>query len=135
VNEVDCRAVESLARFLAWTKCDFDVAEIEAQLDGPRRIAFLSHFGCPFDECFAMPSLSGQSILAKDCIRAMAQRHILNADHFNPFFPLFSNDAMGIETLSTIAAGDPLLSKRLATGLCEPPLVTTDHVELIISGA
>lgn len=134
-KESDPMIIESLAQFLEWTHAEFDVDATAEKLKGPRKISFLAHFGNPFDECFAMLSIPGQVSLAKSCLMALAKRNKLDATHFDKLFPLLSSDAIGIEILAVIASNDEQLCQKLAERLFEPPLVTTDRVEVVISAA
>jgi hypothetical protein len=135
LKEPDPTVTEALARFLAWTKCQLDVEGVSSKLQGPRRTAFLSHFECPFEECLPLLNVAGRVALAKGCLRAMAERGLLAEDHFNKLFPVLSMDVQGIEILSLVASRDSTLGQRLATKFFEAPLVTTDRVEIVVSGA
>ena len=134
-KESDPTIIESLAQFLEWTGAEFNAEETAEKLKGPQRLAFLAHFGFPFDECMAMLSTSGQASLGKSCLMALAKRKKLDETHFEKLFPLLSSDATGIEILAVIAENDEQLCQKLATRLFEPPLVTTDRVEIVVSAA
>lgn len=134
-RETDSTIIEMISRFLAWTECDVNVDEISKDMKGPQKVAFMSHFGCPFDEAVKMLSTAGQSNLAKNCLMAMAKRGKLNKAHFDILFPTLSKDPMGIEILSTIAKTDVNLCEQLTAKFFEVPLINTEHVEVVVSGA
>lgn len=135
ITESDASIIESISSFLEWSGCTIDADKISSSLKGSQKIAFLSHFACPFDECFKMLSTPGQVSLAKNCIMAMALRGLLDKSHFEKLFPLISKDPIGVEILSTIAARDVELCEKLTKQFFDIPLINTEHVEVVVSGA
>lgn len=134
-KENDASIVESISSFLEWSGCTIDVDQVSETLKGTHKVAFLAHFGCPFDECFKMLSIAGQSNLAKNCLMAMAKRDLLDKTHFEKLFPIISKDPIGVEILSTIAATDVELCEKLTKKFFDIPLINSDHVEVIVSAA
>lgn len=135
LKESDASIIESISSFLEWSGCTIDVDSVSSSLKGAHKIAFLAHFSCPFDECFKMLSIAGQSNLAKNCLMSIAKRGLLDKNHFEKLFPVISKDPIGIEILSTIAAQDVELCEKLTKKFFELPLINSDHVEVIVSGA
>lgn len=135
VKENDASIIESISSFLEWSGCAIDADSVASSLKGTHKIAFLAHFGCPFDECIKMLSIAGQTNLAKNCLMAMAKRGLLDKTHFEKLFPIISKDPIGVEILSTIAASDVELCEKLTKKFFELPLINSEHVEVIVSGA
>lgn len=134
-EESDPEIVEAVSGFLCWTKAKIDVESVSSQLKNPKKIAFLAHYGCPFDECLELLNSVSNASLGKHCLMAMAKRGLLNKEHFDKLFSKFSIDSYGIEVLSVIAKGDVELCRRIVNCLFEPPLISTERVEVIVAGA
>ncbi|OHS93142.1 hypothetical protein TRFO_40531 [Tritrichomonas foetus] len=134
-KETDASIIESISRFLRWSGVEIDVEQVTKKMNGVKKVAFMAHFGCPFDECVKMLTTAGQSNLGKNCLMAMAQRGLLDKSHFDKLFPTLSKDATGVEILSTIAASDVELCEQLTAKFFEVPLINSEHIELIVSGA
>ena len=134
-KESDPFIIESISSFLEWTGSKFDVEKVASKMDGAQKVAFLGHFGFPFDECVKMLTTVGQSNLGKKSLMAMAKRGLLDKSHFDKLFPMLSKDAVGVEILSIIAASDVGLCEQLTTKFFESPLVNSEHVEVIVSAA
>ncbi|EAX95411.1 hypothetical protein TVAG_461850 [Trichomonas vaginalis G3] len=134
-SENDQEIIEAISGFLKWSNANIDKSEVTTYLSGSKKIAFLAHFGEPIDECIDMLNNQSQSAFAKRLIMVLAKRNLLNEKHFEILFKKFSIDSYGIEILSVISKNNKDLSMRIVECLFNPPLISTERVEVIISGA
>lgn len=135
ISESDPLIVESISKFLEWTKCDINIEEVSSKLKNDVKFAFLSHFTDQFDEAMKLLSIPNRSNLAKNCLMSMASRGILNESHFEKLYQVLSNDAFGIEILSKIASNNKELCERLVKKLFEPPFILSERIEVIVIAA
>lgn len=134
-SQSDTNVVDSISAFIRWTNAEISWEDIAEALSGDNRTAFLSHFGCPFEESMQLLQSNGKGDFAKRMLKNISKRGILTKEHFDILYPILNSDIDGLEILSNISMNNKDLSETLLNSMFSAPLVTTEKIELVTSCA